>query len=314
MTPLSHKSKQYGLIALKVLILSLTFGYILLKLTGEDAISFNQFWQTLRSKDPSLIAVFILLAAANWGFEILKWKAVISPIEQLSFVEASKQSLASLTVSLATPNRIGEYGAKAYFFEKEKRKQVLLLNFFSNLMQMGITLIFGFIGLFYVITNLNLSLSVWKVVVLVTGLILFGILGYVFKEKQLLLKGLTIAKVGAYFKKISISIKLKVATYSMIRYLLFSSLFFLLLKFYGAEISVWAGAPIIFAMYLLASVVPTIFVFDVVIKGGIAVWLFTLAGIPEWPVLCTVFSMWLLNFVAPALWGSFYVATYNPRK
>ena len=43
-------------------------------------------------------------------------------ILEINFFEAYEQCLASLTVSIITPNRIGEYGAKALFFEKENRK------------------------------------------------------------------------------------------------------------------------------------------------------------------------------------------------
>jgi len=65
-------------------------------------------------------------------------------------------------------------------------------------------------------------------------------------------------------------------------------------------------------MYFFASVVPTVFVFDVVVRGGIAVWLFSFAGIPEFTVLSTVLAMWILNFVLPSIFGSFFILTYQP--
>jgi hypothetical protein len=65
-------------------------------------------------------------------------------------------------------------------------------------------------------------------------------------------------------------------------------------------------------MYFLVSVIPTFFIFDVVIRGGVAVWLFSFLGVPELVILSTVLAMWLLNFVLPALFGSFFVLTYQP--
>ncbi len=312
MIALSYKSKQYGLIALKVLILMGTFGYIYLKIAQNESISFSEFILTIGKRQSTLVLLFFGFAAANWFFEILKWQTVISPVRKLSFTEATRQSLAALTVSLATPNRIGDYGAKAYFFASHKRKQVLLLNFFSNFTQMGITCIFGAYGLVYVIGNFGLSVSITNSVIVIFGLILFGTTGYIFKEKELFVKGLSIGKVLRYTKNLPIGLKMKTIVYALLRYIIFSSLFYLLLNFFGAEIDVSEAMPIIFAMYLLASVIPTIFIFDVVIRGGIAVWLFSLSGIPEWPVLCTVLAMWLLNFVIPAIWGSFYVVTHRP--
>jgi hypothetical protein len=102
-----------------------------------------------------------------------------------------------------------------------------------------------------------------------------------------------------------------VAIYALIRYFIFSFLFYLLLLFFGVEIRFSEAVPILFSMYLFVSVIPTIFIFDLVVRGGVAVWLFSLAGVSELATLSTVLSMWLLNFVFPAIWGSFYVANYK---
>ena len=67
-------------------------------------------------------------------------------------------------------------------------------------------------------------------------------------------------------------------------------------------------------MYLLVSVMPSFFVLDVVIRGGVAVWLFSFLGVSEIAVLSTVFFMWILNTVLPALVGSYFVLTFKPIK
>jgi hypothetical protein len=313
MITLSHKSKQYLLATLKLFIVGITFTYIYLKLLHSSTIDFKDFMDRIWAKNTSvtLILLFFLLTASNWFFEILKWKTLCALVEAISFKTALKQSLAALTVSLVTPNRIGDYGAKAMFFIPEKRRQILLLNFFSNVAQMLVTCSFGFIGLVYVIETYSLSFSTTKVLIFIVTIILLGILGYIFKEKELILKGLSVSRVSNYFKSISRQIKLKVLLYSLARYISFSLLFFAMLNFFGGEISFSEAMPLIFTMYLLVSLLPSIFIFDVVIRGGVAVWLFSLAGVSELPVLCTVLGMWLLNFVFPAIWGSFYVVSYK---
>ncbi|MEL6810200.1 MAG: hypothetical protein AAFP76_02575 [Bacteroidota bacterium] len=311
MMALSHKSKQYGLIALKVLILSLTFGYIYLKIKDGNGILLSEFLRSIQLENAFSLALFMGFAAGNWCFEILKWRTVTLPLQRLSFHQAMRQSLAALTVSLATPNRVGEYGAKAYFFPSKQRKQVLLLNFISNGAQMLITLFLGVIGLIIVIFRFDLSVSILKVMMGIVVFLVFVIAGYIFKEKELLVKGLSLAKVGRYIQNLPVSIKIRTLLYSFLRYILFGSLFYVLLSFFGAELSALEAAPMIMAMYLLVSVIPTIFVFDVVVRGGVALWLFSLANVSEWTVLSTVVVMWVLNFVLPAIWGSFYVLTYR---
>ena len=312
-----HKAKHYLIIALKVFILILTFGYIYFKLTQNETVNLSHFFNnnvTYNSITFLSLFFFILLATINWFFEILKWKTLVSHIQDISFLTAMKQSLASLTVSLTTPNRIGEYGAKAYFFERDKRKQVLVLNFFSNAIQMGVTTLFGVIGIAIIFQQYDLPLSTSKLIISLFILSLILILGYRFKKKELLIKGFSISNVFQKFKNLSLPIKLKLTIYSIIRYLTFSLLFYSLLHFFNAHISILQFIPLIFSMYLIASIIPTIFIFDVVIKGGAAVWLFSFAGISEIPVLSTVLCMWILNFVIPSIIGGFYLLSYKSEN
>ena len=312
-----HKAKHYLIIALKVFILILTFGYIYFKLTQNETVNLSHFFNnnvTYNSITFLSLFFFILLATINWFFEILKWKTLVSHIQDISFLTAMKQSLASLTVSLTTPNRIGEYGAKAYFFERDKRKQVLVLNFFSNAIQMGVTTLFGVIGIAIIFQQYDLPLSTSKLIISLFILSLILILGYRFKKKELLIKGFSISNVFRKFKNLSLPIKLKLTIYSIIRYLTFSLLFYSLLHFFNAHISILQFIPLIFSMYLIASIIPTIFIFDVVVKGGAAVWLFSFAGISEIPVLSTVLCMWILNFVIPSIIGGFYLLSYKSEN
>ncbi|WP_068590009.1 lysylphosphatidylglycerol synthase domain-containing protein [Cochleicola gelatinilyticus] len=312
----SHKSKQYLFVALKVFILTITFGYIYYKVTHSETLRFSDFVQFIASKQHVLrsFCLFVLLAALNWFFEILKWKTIASVVRHIPFKTALKQSLASLTVSLATPNRIGEYGAKAYFFPKKDRKKILLLTFFSNGMQLTATGCFGGIGLAYLLNKQVLTFSILNTLLFLVIFVLLVVFGYLFKERDFLTKGLSIVNVTAYIKQLPTNVTLKTILFSLIRYTLFSSLFLLTLWFFGAVISWQEGMCLIFAMYLFVSAIPTLFVLDVVVRGGVAVWLFSLAGVSEIIVLSTVLLMWLLNFVIPAVWGSLYVATYTLEK
>ncbi len=167
MIAIKHKNKQYLLVALKVFLLGFTISYIYIKINSIESLDLNKFFSHIFYRgNNSLFSFlfFLLLAISNWFYEILKWKTVVSQIQKLSFLEAMKQCLISLTISLPTPNRIGEYGAKAYFFNPKKRKTILLLTFFSNFMQMAVTLIFGAIGIFYITQKYELPFSSIKLI------------------------------------------------------------------------------------------------------------------------------------------------------
>ena len=60
----------------------------------------------------------IVLVFVNWGFEAKKWKLLITPIQKMSFFTAFKSVLTGVTLSLNTPNRIGEYGGRILYVKE----------------------------------------------------------------------------------------------------------------------------------------------------------------------------------------------------
>ena len=309
----SHKSKQYWLVALKVLVLVLAVGYIVYKIKGEQLVVTTHFKQHFSLRHTPHLLFFLGLAVLNWSFEIYKWKTSVNIWFSIDLKTATKQALGSLTASLVTPNRIGEYGAKAMYFEPKDRKKVVFLNFVHSSSQMLVTIVFGLPALVYFILEHGVSIAVTKIIVLVSSILLFTFLGYTYRKKQLFISGFSIANVFAKLKEISVKRKLGILSLSVIRYLVFSLLFWFLLQFFGSEAPLFEGFATIFAMYLLVSVIPSFFVLDVVIRGGVAVWLFSYLGVSEVAVLSTVFCMWVLNTVLPAIIGSYFVLTFKPN-
>ncbi len=312
-----HKTKQYLLAPAKVLVLVVTFGYVFYRLQNNPDLNFLEFVNGIRAKGISasyFLFVFLFLAALNWALETLKWKTLASTVHKIAFKTALKQSLASLTVSLATPNRIGEYGAKALFFQKSDRKKILLLNFFSNTAQLAATVLFGIVGMSYFLFNYKVSYSFGAVCFVVIGGIFSVVFVYYFRDKELFLKGFSIANIFKFFQNLPNALKISVVVMSVSRYLIFSFMFFWLLLFFGAETSFITAMALIFSMYFLISIVPTIFIFDVVVRGGVAVWLFSYIGVSDLIVLSTVLAMWIFNFVVPSILGAFYVLTYKPNS
>lgn len=312
-----HKSKQYLVFGLKISVLAITFSYLYFKLFTNETLSLAEFTTNLRnvgSFSTTSVLLFLTLSGANWIFEILKWQTLVSTMEKISFNMALKQTLTALTVSLATPNRIGDYGAKAFFYPKEKRRKILLFNFYSNGIQMLFTLLFGSFGLIYFSMLFKNQYLLEILGVLIISFFGIFFIVYFIKDKNLIIKDFTIQNTIDHFKKLPKSTKYRSFLFSLLRYLIFSSMFYAMLKFFGAQIDVANAFPMIFAMYLLVSIVPMLFFFDVVVRGGVAVWLFSYLQVPELIVLSTVLAMWILNFVIPSIIGGFFVLTYNAQE
>lgn len=308
-----HKTKQYLTVLIKVLILTITFGYIYSRFINSEKLGLEEFTQSFMTKgfiSIFLFCSFICMSMCNWFLEALKWKVLCQNIAAVDFNTAVKQTLASLTVSLATPNRIGEYGAKALFFEPGYRKKILLLNLFSNLAQMSATLIFGTFGLLYFYVHFYDSTITQAVSITVASSIAIAVGAIIFRKKEWFWKGFSLQNMLLFFKRLSR--KKMVFLLSIARYAIFSMMFYALMLFFGASLDFKIALPLIFAMYLIVSVIPSFFILDIIVKGGVAVWLFSFVDVPDIAVLATVFSMWLFNFVIPSLIGSLFIVTYQP--
>ena len=314
MIAISHKAKQFLLVLVKLLIVSGALYYIVNQLQGEKAIAWRLISDYFSIKSLFFLLLFSVL---NWVFEILKWQHLVSSFTKISFLEAAKQSLGSLTASIFTPNRIGEYGAKALYFDKKKIKKIIFLNFIGNSSQMMVTTFFGVLG--FIISSvavsetmlwLNFKFSLLHLLFLV--LFLFVVF-LIFKFRKVSIYGLSLQKIIEAIKKLSIGFHVTTLQLSIIRYLIFAHQFYFLLLIFGSEISYSLALATVFMMYFLASIIPSIHLMDVAIKGSIALFLFGKLGIPEWKMITITSVMWLFNLVIPVVIGSFFVMKYQPN-
>ncbi|MEM5563754.1 lysylphosphatidylglycerol synthase transmembrane domain-containing protein [Psychroserpens sp. AS72] len=315
---LPYKTKQFFFVLIKLSIVVGAFYFIYNKLANNQDLDFHDFIQYLSHNGVFSIknvSILLFLTIFNWFFEILKWKTLISYIKTISFKNAFEQSLGALTASLFTPNRIGEYGAKAIYFNSEIRKKVMLLNLTGNMMQMTVTVIFGSIGLLLMHSTYDMNINYFRItkllliVIVMLGFAIFGL-----QQDRFKIKGFSLEKLKSFFKELPLTIELTAFGLSILRYLIFSFQFYFLLHSFGIDLTYFNAMMVITSMYLLSSVIPSIFIFDVIIKGSVAVYLFSMVGVDEFTTLSIIMIMWLLNFVLPSIFGSYYVLNFNLPK
>ena len=314
---LPHKTKQFFFLLIK---LSIVFGaayFIYNKLSNNPNLDFKVFIN-FTSKNSVFstknIISLVILTIFNWFFEILKWQNLVSVIKNISFFEALKQSLASLTASLFTPNRIGEYGAKALYFSSS-RKKVMLLNLISNMSQMLITTILGGIGFIVFTSKYEINIDSFKILrILVLGFMIISFTVFGVRHHKIKIRGFDFSKIIDFIKSISRIVITKTFVFSLTRYLIFSFQFYYLLTIFGIDVYYINAMIVISSMYLLSSIIPNIFIFDVIVKGSVALYLFNIVGVNDLTILSIITIMWLLNFVLPSILGSAFVMSFNYKN
>ncbi len=313
-----YKTKQFLFVLIKLSIVVGAFYFIYSKLAENENLQFSEFLAFLEENktfSAKNILFLIALSVFNWFFEILKWKHLVKTIKQISFKDAAEQSLGGLTASLITPNRIGDYGAKAVYYARPLRKRIVLMNLLGNSSQMAITTSFGIAGLIVFINRYQIDVDYYRVSKFMFVIIVIGLLtAFGIKHKDISIKGYSIKRILDFLKHLSFKTHVTNLLLSLIRYLIFSFQFYYLLHIFGVDVDYLKAMTVITSMYFLASIIPSISIFDVVVKGSVAVFLFGYVQVNELTILSIITIMWVLNFAIPSLFGSYFVLNFKLPK
>jgi len=252
----------------------------------------------------------------NWFLDILKWKVLVSSVKKISLKEAIIQSLTAHTAALITPNRIGEYGIKPLFFKQKNRKKIVLVNLIHHMLQMLVTTIFGIIGVVYVLKKFHVEIPVFKyqkLIYYIAPLILLLLLAIKTGINKKI-RSVYWNKIIRFLKGISKKTLLNAFVLSALKYLTFVHQFIYLLFLFGIRITYFEILLVLFAFYFIASILPSIPLFDWAIKGSVAIMVLHFVGINELIATIITTIMWLLNFAIPAIIGSYFVLKFKKQR
>ncbi|WP_140484735.1 hypothetical protein [Flavobacterium sp. GSA192] len=312
MISIPHKTKQFLVLLIKILIVAAAFYFIYDQLANNDKLNWQKFIVLFqKNQSVSGISFILLLSVLNRYFEILKWQNLVQNIRNITIAQSTKQVLAALTAGLFTPNGVGEYAGKALFFNKSEAKKVIFLNLICNGIQMILTIIFGIFGLLYF--NAQFNVITPKTVLSLVGIcfLLFGIL---FFSKKINIKGYSIEKLIHKINEIPKSIHQRNILLGICRYIVFSHQYYFLFLAFDVDLPYLTLMSAISSVYFLASSLPTFQFLDFAVKGSVAIYFFGILGVNEWIVVFISTLMWFLNVVIPVVIGSYYVLNFKTRN
>ncbi|MBA0882805.1 lysylphosphatidylglycerol synthase domain-containing protein [Flavobacterium undicola] len=311
MISIPHKTKQFLILLIKILIVAGAFYFIYDQLANNDKLDWQKFIVLFqKNQSVSGISFILFLSVLNRYFEILKWQNLAQYIHKITVAQATQQVLAALTAGIFTPNGVGEYAGKALFFNKSDTKKVILLNLICNGIQMILTIIFGFFGLLYFNAEFNIITS--NAVLILFGILISG-LALLFSIKKLTIKGYSIEKLIHKINEIPKSIHQRNIFLGICRYIVFSHQYYFLFLAFNVDLPYLTLIAAISSVYFLASALPSFQLLDFAVKGSVAVYFFGILGINEWIVIFISTLMWFLNVVLPVVIGSYYVLNFKSK-
>jgi hypothetical protein len=322
-------SKTYNiLIRLVILVLTLYYLYDQLFYKHNLLTLWENFKVLTGERTFQLLFLLVLLLIPiNLLLESYKWKLLIARLEEVSLGNALKAVLAGISVSMFMPNRVGDYLGRIFILKKANRIQATLITMLGSLAQFLTTLFFGIFALLVFIHKWLIQyhlMNDWAYSgVIMTALFTIAVMIFAY---------LNFSTFSVLIKKISSRIYYKIERYveiftwyeaplllnilfiSIARYLIFSFQFFILFRMFGIRISYPEAMVVISAIYLVMSIIPTIALSELGVRGSVSLYVFGLyfsgAMLSDYvmeQVVAASSILWFLNLAVPSMLGVFFI-------
>lgn len=282
--------------------------YVLLKLSLSGTFAIT------------LLSCSVIMIGINWGFEALKWKALVEKFSAVSFMTSFKAILAGMAVSLWIPNRTGEYLGRVLYVPAGKRMKGILATLVGSVAQLIVTLVMGCAGLlFYIyfsLKNYYLFTASALLVIVLSGLLLF-LYFHIQKVKKFIPNYSWLNKAKKYarlYTHYSMADLGKVLHFSFLRYLVFCSQFLILAYMFGAKLPLMEGFFTLFMIYLIQTAVPTTALTELGVRGVTTIFFFKAYTTNMAAVLAASYTLWFINLAIPGIIGLGFLLVKKYRK
>ncbi len=319
----SKRSYKYLNTLIKIIVVLLAWIYVVYKIRQiENMHTIKDFFVCMNIKQITYFTLILVLMPVNWLIETIKWRNLINTIENISIPKAFKAIWAGVAVGSLTPNRIGEFGGRILFLQKKNRHTASGLTLYGDLSQFIITFVIGLssfsILIKYYLHNPDLiRIKLGVIIISILALIISSIIYFkINKILKYLGKFSLFNKIKNKFvqtKEISQKLKTETLLLSTIRYLIFTSQFYLALKFFNIEINVLDAFISISSMYLATSVIPNIPFAEIGIRLSFSVLFLGLFTSRVSEILLASAVIYVVNILIPIIFGGIFIV-FNDKS
>jgi hypothetical protein len=247
-------------------------------------------------------AVLLLLFLLNYLMEAIKWQNLLASWSPISILKSYKSVLIGQAFAFFTPARSGDYVGRILLLPPGSKIKGVAQLAWSSYAQIIITIGIGSIALF-----LNLPFFPWIKWLMPLGLVA-ALLVY-FHPGQF--NG-CLNKINKL--QIENKLKLQLLGLSFLKYVVFVLQYTWAVKMLNipiAPIDLWIALGVLF---LLLSIIPSISLTDLVIRGQIIVVLLEPYYNNSLMLICLSTIIWAVNFLLPAIIGAFLLINFRIKQ
>ncbi len=325
-----HKNKTYNYL-IRIAIIFATYYFIYKEVFHKKKLDYVVDSLNELIGEPHVTFLFtwtVVLMLVNWGVESLKWQFLLNKVERVSFLKSYEAILSGISVSIFTPNRVGEWFGRVFIMKKANPWKGVFITMIGSFSQLLITIIVGAISLvFYVsvyfkdaefYSNYLFYGLILLVIVIIGALLLIflnitSIPGFINKilKKRFVHFNDYISVISAYSTFELVTVLL----FSFLRYCVFALQFYILLMMFSVEIPILHGLMIISMIFFVMTAIPTVTLAELGIRGSVSLQLIglyftrfgTLTDKIEIGILSSTSLLWVINLAIPALLGTLFV-------
>lgn len=317
---MTKTQKKYLNILIKLTIVGLAFWFVYTKVNNQKNLA--EFKNLVEGLDSGVLNVALVVVVAmmfvNWAIEVVKWQYLAKDLEPLSFWKATKSVFCGLTWAIFTPNRIGEYGGRIMVLHNENRARGAVLMGVGMFAQLVLTSFFGAISVAWFITTflntpLSISFGIWMIAVIYACA--FVVLYFNVHWVDYWVGKIKFLNRIKPFFEVLLDVKQKDLLYvlllSLLRFVIFTSQYILLMLIILPDIPLLSMVLMIFILFFVQAAVPTLDIFDFSVRSFVASNLYSYVTTQEIAVMAIVSCIWFVNLILPAIIGSFFVLNVN---
>ncbi len=282
----------------------------------------EQRWQQIKNSWASwkfFAVIFLMLI--NWSIEARKWQLLVQHVQQFSFIKALKSVLSGCSITMLTPNRIGEYGGRVLFLNEEHRIKGISLTIVGSISQLLVTMVMGCFGLLFLrffsqnnSNALNVLPHFWGDVLIYLSvactflLFLFYIrLGWLVRLMEKIPAFSKVVRHITVLDEFAAKQLVQILSLSLLRYAVFVLQYVLLLQVMDVGIEIGLSFWLITVFYLVMAVAPTIGFLELPIRAKASMELMQLYSTNTLGIQTAALGIWYINLVIPALVGSLLI-------
>jgi len=272
-----------------------------------------------------MLFVVMLIMLVQWLLEAKKWQVMLRPGYLITLSAAFRMILSGIALSIATPNRVGEFAGRVMHLPSGQRLRGTAFTVIGNFAQLIITCIAGSIALCMEWQDQQLqiplagmqgiqSLLLWSTpFAIIFFLLLYFKAGLVFNwvlSLRILRKFR--GKLGA-LASIPNNILLIVLLLSSLRFVFFILQYWLLFTLTNTGIGLHDTFVTISIMLLWLAIVPTFSFLELGLRWEFALLLMGPLTENSLGIAVSVTVVWLINLMLPAAVGAIGLIRYRSR-